>query len=149
MKKFDILGEKVQNELVESAKKFNELESFINAVGWASWMEELTENEEPSESELEEINEVLESAFDVAHFEIAALKADRLTEAEAIKSLEKGTQVIKLEDAPNYIESISYAMDQEENEALKAFVEAGKIGRCKDSSIVVVNDTKYYIEYVL
>lgn len=59
------MKDKIREELKKRASLYttNELGRFIAEVGWQDWMEEYIANEEPTDREVEKINELLTEIF--------------------------------------------------------------------------------------
>jgi hypothetical protein len=59
------VDEEVMEKLIEVAKKYDadEMQLFIDELGWQDWMEDFAEGEEPTEAEMNRIDCVLEDAF--------------------------------------------------------------------------------------
>ena len=59
------MKDKIREELKKRASLYttNELGRFIAEVGWQDWMEEYSANEEPTDREVEKINELLTEIF--------------------------------------------------------------------------------------
>ena len=63
------LNATIKEELIENAKTTSDFEDWKAGIGWADWMEDYTEagdGEEPTEAEIDSINEVLDTIWKIA-----------------------------------------------------------------------------------
>lgn len=63
------MKKEIMDKLKEEAKKYdyNELQRYIDEIGWQDWMSEITENSELNEQNCKKIDEILKQAFKEAH----------------------------------------------------------------------------------
>lgn len=72
-----LIGEDNASRLLAYAKGFDSFDEFSGNVGWESWMDSFSADDEPNEHELARIDEILLAIYDLSADFPSALKAAR------------------------------------------------------------------------